>query len=149
MEIKIETIAGIFCNLPMDDLENLDVATIRSLCSREFDGYFIDNANKLFSNMCPICGGSFPRSQMETMYLCSHMCCLECLKNYYRNNICRITDARSLNQLTCFQEAHDITTDTKLDFFQYLGSKVSERDGRLLSPKMCCFLNHLVEPMVQ
>jgi hypothetical protein len=145
MEIKIETIAQTFFNLPVDELENLDLATIRSLCSLSFDGYFHDNAKQLFANMCPICTGKFPRSQMETMFLCDHMCCLECLKNYYRSKIRVIEDARSLNQLTCFQEAHVISIETKLDFFQYLGSKVSRR---VLSPKIRCFLDNLVEPMV-
>ena len=147
LDIKIEMIARILCELPMD---NLDVPTIRALCTLPLDGYFVENAKQLFSNVCPICSDTFPRSQMETMFLCGHMCCLDCLKGYYRSIIPAIQDRRSLNQLTCFQEAHEITAENKLYFFQSLESKVSkrERETRLWSSKMRCFLDSSAESMV-
>ncbi|CAF4342928.1 unnamed protein product, partial [Rotaria sordida] len=66
------------------------------------------------------------RSQMETMFLCDHKCCLGCLKDYYRNNINKIQDSKSLNKLTCFSEEHEITGDTKMNFFTYLEAKLTQ-----------------------
>jgi hypothetical protein len=62
---------------------------------------------------------------METMFLCGHMCCVTCAKDYYRHTIKQIRDSGALKKLTCFQEEHEIAEDIKLNFFQYLGAKVS------------------------
>ena len=124
--VKIETLASILCESSAETIENLDLATIKNiLCSSsDFHDGFGSHAMSFLSMTCPICTGSYPRTQMETMFLCDHKCCLGCVKQYYRSTIHEITDSNSLNRLTCFQEAHEITAETKLDFFIHLDSKV-------------------------
>ena len=131
LPVTMETLALILCELPLESIENLDIATIKDILRSSGASQFHDNfrvhAMNTLALECPICAVYFPRSQMETMYLCDHKCCLECTKNYYRNNINKIGDSQSLNRLTCFQEAHPITEETKMDFFIYLGAKVCYR----------------------
>jgi hypothetical protein len=110
LSVKIEMLASMLCELSLESIENLD--------------NFRTHAMNSLSIVCSICTISFPRSQMETMFLCEHICCLICIKNYYRNNIIQIGDYQSLNRLTCFQEAHQITNETKMNFFIHLESKV-------------------------
>jgi len=59
------------------------------------------------------------------MFLCDHTCCLDCIKIYYRSTVKEIGDPKALKRLTCFIEQHDILDEVKLNFFQYLGAKVS------------------------
>ncbi|CAF4044021.1 unnamed protein product [Rotaria sp. Silwood2] len=128
--VKIETFASILYELSMEAIENLDIAAIKNTLRSSNDSQFSDNfrANAInsLSMACPICLISFPRSQMETMFLCDHICCLECLKIYYRNTINTIQDSKSLNKLTCFLEQHQITIDTKMNFFIYLEAKLTQ-----------------------
>ncbi|CAF0776980.1 unnamed protein product [Rotaria sordida] len=128
--VKIETLASILCELSMEAIENLDIAAIKNILHSRNDLGFSDNfrtnAINSLSISCPICFTSFPRSQMETMFLCDHKCCLGCLKDYYRNNINQIQDSKSLNKLTCFSEEHEITGDTKMNFFIYLEAKLTQ-----------------------
>jgi hypothetical protein len=130
--VKIELLAYALCEVPFDSLEHLNVVDIRDIlnsCSNtQIREDFQENAVKLLSLECPICGGSYPRSRMETMFLCGHMCCLTCIKEYYRNTIKEIRDSRALNKLTCFEEAHEISEDVKLNFFQHLGTQVKYED---------------------
>lgn len=74
---------------------------------------------------CVICGGSYPRRCMEKMFLCDHTCCIECIKGYYRVTVAEIRDPSSLQRLTCCMEPVPILEDVKLEFFQYLGTKVN------------------------
>ncbi|CAF0811038.1 unnamed protein product [Rotaria sp. Silwood1] len=128
--VKIETIASVLCELDMEPIENLDIAAIKNiLCSSndsEFSDNFRTNAIALLSMACPLCFTSFPRSQMETMFLCDHKCCSACVKNYYRATISIIQDYKSLNKLTCFMEQHEITNDTEMNFFTYLEAKLNQ-----------------------
>lgn len=124
LPVKIETLASILCELPLESIENLDIASIKDILRLQFDDTFRERVKNILSLVCPICAVYFPRSQMETMYLCDHMCCLDCIKTYYRNNINKIGDCQSLNRLTCFHVAHPITEEGKMDFFIYLGAKV-------------------------
>jgi hypothetical protein len=61
---------------------------------------------------------------MQEMFLCTHTCCLDCAKDYYRGVIKEIKDPESLKKLTCFQELHEISDDVKMNFFNFLGTKV-------------------------
>jgi hypothetical protein len=128
LSVKIEMLASMLCELSLESIENLDIVTIRDILRSSGDLQLHDNfrthAMNSLSIVCSICTISFPRSQMETMFLCEHICCLICIKNYYRNNIIQIGDYQSLNRLTCFQEAHQITNETKMNFFIHLESKV-------------------------
>ena len=96
------------------------------LCSNDFQ--VLDNYRKnvtdLLAMQCPICYASFPRTQMEPMFLCDHMCCAECTKNFYRTTIDEIQDTQSLNRLTCFHTPHEITDDQHMFFFIWLEAKV-------------------------
>jgi hypothetical protein len=74
---------------------------------------------------CLICACEYSRSRMETMFLCDHTCCLDCIKVYYEIAIKEITNAESLKRLTCFVEAHELSDDLEWGFFQYLETKVS------------------------
>jgi hypothetical protein len=126
---KIEALANALCEVSPSNLKYLKVADIRDIlrsCSdTRIPDNFGDNLMRSLSMECPICSGSYPRSFMEEMYLCSHTCCLDCVKQYYRNAIKGIKDPKSLNRLTCFQEEHEITDEIKLNFFQHIGTKVS------------------------
>jgi len=126
--VKIEMFALILCESPSESIENLDIVTIKSiLCSTDpsqIHENFQTHAMNSLSKACPICLNSFPRNKMESMFLCDHMCCLDCAKDYYRTNIDKIQDSQSLNILTCFMEPHEITSETNLNFFVYLEAKV-------------------------
>ena len=128
--LKIELLAYALCKVSLESLEYLNVVDIRdiinSTSNTQIREDFQDNTIKSLSLECPICGGSYPRSRMETMFLCNHMCCLTCVKEYYRNTIKEIRDSRALQKLTCFDGGHEISDDVKLNFFQYLGAKVSD-----------------------
>ena len=127
-ELQIELFADVLWKVPLDSLEYLNLKDIQDIlrsCSQTELYYFQENAAKLLSTECPICGNSFPCSRMETMFLCHHICCLDCAKNYYRGTIPQIRDSQTLKKLTCFENAVELTDETKLNFFQYLESKVS------------------------
>ena len=126
--VKIELFARQICDLPADRVENLDITTIRTVLTSG-DGVripdnFIENAGNLLSTPCPICYNSFPPSQMQAMYLCTHRCCLTCLKGHYRTAINGIQGRATLNTLTCFDTPHPIAHEVHHDFFIYLGAKV-------------------------
>jgi hypothetical protein len=124
--VKIETLAAILCESSSEYIENLDAAIFKNiLCSStDFNDGFGSQAMNSLSIMCPICTFYFPRTQMETMLLCQHECCKECIKNYYRNTINEIGNSQSLNKLPCFMEKIQITEDNKMNFFICLESKV-------------------------
>src|ERR1700722_15963806 len=123
LAVKIETLAAMLCELPLENLENLDIIAIKSILNSSNDLQFNDNfqthAMNSLSIACPICMTYFPRNQMETMFLCDHICCLGCIKKYYRANISQIHDNQSLNRLTCFMEPHEITIETKMNFLTW------------------------------
>ena len=127
--LKIELLAYALCKVPSNTLQYLNMADIkdiiRSCPDTQIHDSFQDYAIRSLSTDCPICSESFPRSRMETMFLCDHMCCVTCAKDYYRLTIKQIRDSGALKKLTCFQEELEISEETKLNFFQYLGSKVS------------------------
>ncbi|CAF3343835.1 unnamed protein product [Rotaria socialis] len=124
--VKIEMISSVLCELSLDAIGSLNIAAVKNLVTLnkeiQSDSFRKDAINAL-STTCPICLTTVPRNQMETMFLCDHMCCLECLKIYYQNTIREIEDHKSLNRLTCFSEAHELTNDTKMNFFTYLEAK--------------------------
>ncbi|CAF3298632.1 unnamed protein product [Rotaria socialis] len=136
--VKIELFAYALCDVSPDTLKYLymiDVKDIlRTTNDTEINENFRDNAFKSLSIQCPMCFESYPRGRMETMYLCDHVCCLDCIKQYYRGAIKEIREPQSLLKLTCFQELKPISDDVKLNFFQYIGSKFSQwfTDERVL-----------------
>ena len=126
--LKIEVLANAICQAPVDSIEQLGMADVRDIIlscddTRIADD-FLENTMKFLASECPTCMSSYPRSRMETMFLCTHQCCTDCVKMYYRTAIAQIQDSASLNKLTCFIEAHQIDEDVKLNFFNYLGTKV-------------------------
>ncbi|UJR09583.1 hypothetical protein I4U23_013818 [Adineta vaga] len=135
--VKIELIAYALYKVSLESLEHLNIIDIRDIIKscddREIRDDFQDSVMKLLSLECPICSGLYPRSQMETMFLCDHQCCLSCIKQYYRDTIKAIRNPESLNKLTCFQE-HILDDDVRLNFFQYLGTKLNQwfTDERLV-----------------
>ncbi|CAF3657312.1 unnamed protein product [Rotaria sordida] len=136
--LKIELLAYALCKVSSNSLEHLSMADIkdilRSSSDTEIHENFQDNAIKSLSMECPICTESYPRSRMETMFLCGHMCCLTCARDYYRSTIQQIRDPQALKKLTCYDEELEIADDVKLNFFQYLGSKLNQwfTDERLV-----------------
>ena len=129
MPVKVEAIARLLSDAESQQLENLDVGTLRSWYEHEFNDNFVPHAIRSLSLICPVCLDNFPPSQMDSMFLCDHKCCTDCLQNYYRHIIPTLEDRNSLKALTCFQEGHDITEEDSMNFFQYLEVKV----GRLRS----------------
>jgi len=127
--LKIEILAYALCEVPSENLEYLNMSDIRDILrsckDTEIREDFRDYVVKSLSMECPICTSSFPRSHMEKMFLCDHTCCLDCIKIYYRSTVKEIGDPKALKRLTCFIEQHDILDEVKLNFFQYLGAKVS------------------------
>jgi hypothetical protein len=105
----------------MADLRDI----LLSCADFEVDESFKDSAIRTLSVECELCFNSFPRSRMETMFLCKHTFCLTCIKEYYRKTIKTITDTKTLNSLTCMEQ-HEIPKDMddKMNFFQYLETKV-------------------------
>lgn len=128
--VKIELLAFVLCDIPLEALEHADISDIKNiLCSCEdtqIDESFQAKARYSLSQECALCGESFPRSRIEAMYLCPHACCTNCIKEYYRTAIPNIRNAEALSTLTCF-ERHDLPADNdeRMGFFQFLGSKVS------------------------
>jgi hypothetical protein len=127
--LKIEILAYALCEVSSESLGYLNMADIRDILrsckDTEIDENFRDNVIKSLSADCPICGDSYPRSHMEKMFLCDHTCCLNCVKRYYRGTVKEIRDLKSLKKLTCFMEEHEISDEVKLNFFQWLETKVS------------------------
>jgi len=127
--IKIEILADALCEVPPDSLEHLTMSDIRDILrsckDTEIHEDFRQDVIKCLSQECQICFGSFPRSHMERMFLCDHTYCLDCTKMYYRSTVKEIRDPKSLRKLTCVMEEHEILEEVKLNFFQYLGTKVS------------------------
>ena len=127
--VKIELLAYVLCEIQVDTLERVDIADIKNiLCSCEdsqIDESFHARALDALSTECEVCGNSYPRCQMESMFLCNHSCCINCVKDYYRVAIQNARSPEALNALTCY-EKHDLPVDidTRMNFFQYLGSKV-------------------------
>lgn len=126
--VLIEMLASALCRVPLESLEHLNITDIRDIVKSCNNGNipnnFEDDTVKLLSLECPICACLFPRSCMEVMYLCNHMCCSECIKTYYRTTITTIESSDCLKRLACFDEPHEISEDVKLNFFQHLGTKV-------------------------
>jgi hypothetical protein len=127
-ELKIEILANVLCEVPVDSIQHLNMVDLRdtvlSCNDRNIPDNFRDHAMKFFATDCPICYNSFPGSRMEEMFLCTHRCCLDCVKGYYRGAIKEIKDVRSLKRLTCCVEPLDISDDVKMNFFNFLGTKV-------------------------
>ncbi len=127
-ELKIEILANVLCEVPADSIQHLNMVDIRdivlSCADTRIHDNFRDHAIKFLATDCPICGEYFPRSRMEEMFLCRHTCCLDCVKRYYRGVIKEIKDVQSLKKLTCFEETLDISDDVKMNFFNFLGTKV-------------------------
>ncbi|CAF1129583.1 unnamed protein product [Adineta ricciae] len=128
--VQIEMLASALCRVPLVSLQHLNITDIRDIIKSCDNGNipndFEDDAVKLLSLECPICLDSFPRSNMEVMFLCNHICCSGCIKDYYRATITTIESADCLKRLACFQEQHEIPEEVKLNFFQYLETKLNQ-----------------------
>jgi hypothetical protein len=127
-ELKMEILANGLCEAPADSIQRLNMVDIRDIVlscgDRAIPDNFRDTVMKFLSTECPICTEFYPRSRMEEMFLCRCTCCLDCVKDYYRGVIKEIKDPESLKRLTCFQELHEISDDVKMNFFNFLGTKV-------------------------
>lgn len=130
-DLKIELISYALCRASMNSIQYLNIADIKDILGAVGDTAiredFGDNALKALSVECPICAEQYPRSRMENMYLCDHVCCLDCTKGYYRTVIKEIGNSEALAKLACFEQHVPIAEDVKLGFFQYIGSKVRQQ----------------------
>lgn len=126
--LKIEILANAICEAPAESINELGMIDIRDIVlscdDTRIPENFQPNTFKALAIECPMCAMPFPRSRMEEMFLCRHICCVDCIKQYYRHTIAKIQDSGSLKKLTCFMEEIDINDDVKLNFFNYLGTKV-------------------------
>ena len=129
MTVKVEAIARVLSEATVDELENLDVDTLRTGYEHELNDNFIIDLKQSLSLTCHVCFNNFPRNQMESMFLCDHICCTGCLQDYYRHTIPTIDGRDSLKALTCFQERHDIPEEVSMNFFLHLGVKVGRPKG--------------------
>ncbi|CAF3815432.1 unnamed protein product, partial [Adineta steineri] len=136
--LKVELLAYALCKVSSETLQHLTMVDIRDIIKSCDNTHiredFQDNAIKSLSLECIVCGDTFPRSRMESMFLCDHICCLTCTKQYYRITIKEITDRQALNRLTCVLEAHPLAEDNTKFFFQFLGTKLNQwfTDERLI-----------------
>jgi hypothetical protein len=127
--IKIEWISLALCDISIETLEYVTIDDIKSVIQScedsQVDESYYDTVSRYFSHACPICGDTFPASQMESMLLCSDQCCRMCTKTYYRTAILGLNDSTVLNSLTCF-ERHPVPNDAseRMCFFQLLDAKV-------------------------
>lgn len=130
--LKIEILSDVLCTIPLDNLEQLNISDIRDIIRSCDDRYIFENFDELvtkrLSRECQICTGEYPNSYMQEMFLCNDACCLDCVKNYYRGVIADITDVKSLNRLTCIINPVEITEEVKLNFFNWLGTKVKKEN---------------------
>ena len=126
--LKIEILANALCEAPEESINELGMVDIRDIVLSCDDTRIPDNFQqstfKALAIECPLCAMPYPRSRMEEMFLCRHICCVDCIKGYYRNAIATIRDSGSLKKLTCFTEEIEINDDVKLNFFNFLGTKV-------------------------
>ena len=76
---------------------------------------------------CPFCVEEVPISQIEAFILCEHICCFDCMKQYYRRAIDDVQDASSIDLLACFVERHSISKEAQNFFYIWLQSKVRFR----------------------
>ena len=144
MEVKITLLSYALASISEETMANLDVSDIQEvLRSCAHDKGRLDNYLK---RECPVCGGTFPRSRIEQMYLCDHYMCLECAQTYYRVAIKDVRDAESLNVLTCY-ERHPIPTvpEERINFFNHLQERVRRSERSPFSPLDDLFV---VQPMV-
>ena len=118
---RIEAVARQLCDMSLEELEAVDVTTIRTIY--EIDGGRIG----AFLLECPVCYRRFPRNQTETMFLCDHIICQECLEGYYTSVIPQIRDPNSLKRLTCPHCSPIVpdNPDERMNFFMMLGALVS------------------------
>lgn len=126
--LKIEILANALCEAPEESIKELSMVDIRDIVlscdDTRIPDNFEQNTSKALALDCPVCAMPFPRSRMEEMFLCRHICCVNCIKEYYRNAIATIQDSGSLKKLTCFTEEIEITDEVKMNFFNFLGTKV-------------------------
>ena len=127
--MKTEAIARLLSDATLDQLENLDVDTLRTWYEHEFNDNFATHAAQSLSLTCPMCLNNFPRNQIESMFLCEHICCTDCLQDYYRHTIPTLEGRDSLKALTCFQERHDIPEEVSMNFLPHLEVKVGRPKG--------------------
>lgn len=113
--------------LDLDALERVTVADLKDVMNYEdtLEDSIETRIRAALGISCLICGDIFPRSCIETFYLCDHQCCTDCLRGYYQGVFAEITDANSLSKLTCY-EAHDLPNDPdiRLNFFPHLENLV-------------------------
>ena len=128
--VKIECVARALCTVPMDMLEYLHISDLKNILLSDGDNYETI-VSKFLAVECPICSDSFPLSRIENMFLCEHVCCVDCIKRHYRVAIDAIQDPRSLATLTCY-ENHPLPEDLdeRMNFFSCLQIKVRWREER-------------------
>lgn len=122
--VKIETIGRELCAMSADDLNVLDVSTVRS--RYEQTTYIGPGGFGSLLVECPLCYDRFPRAQMEVMYFCGHLVCTHCPRGYYSSVIPNIRDEKSLLSLTCpvCQCSMPEDPEERLLFFVVLDEKV-------------------------
>ena len=120
---KIEVLARVVCDSPLESIENLDINAVKNIFTLGADN-FDQSVRNFLSMQCPICINYFPRNQMESMLLCDHLFCLNCVKDHYRARINEVQDVRTLSILTCVITPHEITPEIYMNFFTLIEAKV-------------------------
>jgi len=118
---NIDIFTRMLCEKSSETIKNIDIGSLRTFLTASNATAMVDT----FLVDCPLCYETYPRSRLETPFLCQHSCCSDCMKDYYRTAINNVQDASSIGALTCYQERHPITDDeTHHLFFNWLQKQV-------------------------
>ena len=128
--VQIDTLARELCEMPAEDLNVIDVSTVRS---RYEQTTFIGAGG--FGSLladCPMCNDRCLREHMEPMLVCDHMMCTPCIRRQYSSFIPLIRDQNCLRLLTCPDCRWRFPEDPeeRLLFFLLLDAKVRS-NGRV------------------
>jgi len=118
---NIDIFTRMLCEKSSETIKNIDIGSLRTFLTASNATAMVDT----FLVDCPLCYETYPRSRLESLFLCQHSCCSDCMKDYYRTAINNVQVASSIGALTCYQERHPITNDeTHHLFFNWLQTQV-------------------------
>ena len=121
IEFNIDIFARMLCDNSLETIKDIDIASLETFLTAS-DASFL---TETFFVDCPICFETYSKNRMESLFLCQHSCCSDCMKDYYRTAINNVQVASSIGALTCYQERHPITNDeTHHLFFNWLQTQV-------------------------
>jgi len=124
---NIDIFARMLCDKSSGEIKNIDITSVQAFLTASNATAMIDT----FLVDCEVCYETYPRSRLESLFLCQHICCSDCMKEYYRTAINNVQDASSIGALTCYQERHPITEDTHHLFFTWLQTQVCIQQNKL------------------